>query len=165
MRVSGKDKEEFNKSLCELLENSFKNINKRDEKGKTILHYAVRIPDQKTVKLLVEKGADVNATDSRGFTPLHCAALAKRLENVKVLIRSGAEVNATEGISKYSPLHFACIVGAERIIKELIKAGASVNQLNKFGITPMYWLKDNEKNKEVRKFLEKQGEGYTRDMR
>ncbi|MDR2831554.1 MAG: ankyrin repeat domain-containing protein [Rickettsiales bacterium] len=49
MRFSGKDKKKFNKSLKELLENSFKNIYERDKKGRTILHYAVGISDQKTV--------------------------------------------------------------------------------------------------------------------
>ncbi|WP_265036832.1 ankyrin repeat domain-containing protein [Wolbachia endosymbiont (group A) of Anomoia purmunda] len=117
---------------------------------------------RKKVSFLVKKGANVNATDNRGFTPLHWAVSAKRLENVKELIREGAEVNATEGMSKYTPLHLACMVWAERIIKELVKAGAAVNQPDKFGNAPMYWLMDNEKNKEVKKFLEKQG-GVVRD--
>ncbi|MFP3020177.1 MAG: ankyrin repeat domain-containing protein, partial [Wolbachia sp.] len=162
MRFSKEKREAFNKSFYELLENSFKNINEKDEKGETILHKAARMSTRKKVSFLVRKGADVNATDNRGFTPLHWAVSAKRLENVKELIREGAEVNATEGMSKYTPLHLACMVWAERIIKELVKAGAAVNQPDKFGNAPMYWLMDNEKNKEVKKFLEKQG-GVVRD--
>ncbi|WP_341816885.1 ankyrin repeat domain-containing protein [Wolbachia endosymbiont (group A) of Agelastica alni] len=162
MRFSEEKREAFNKSFYELLENSFKNINEKDEKGETILHKAARMSTRKKVSFLIRKGADVNARDNRGFTPLHWAVSAKRLENVKVLIGSEAEVNATEGMSKYTPLHLACMVWAERIIKELVKAGAAVNQPDKFGNTPMYWLMDNEKNKEVKKFLEKQG-GVVRD--
>ncbi|MFP3024795.1 MAG: ankyrin repeat domain-containing protein, partial [Wolbachia sp.] len=56
-------KEAFNKSVKELLENSYKNIYERNEKGRTVLHYAV---DAKTVRLLVEKGANVNAADVEG---------------------------------------------------------------------------------------------------
>lgn len=162
MKFSRKDKNAFNKSLNGLLKNSFKNINKVDNKGKTILHRAVRISNQETVKLLIEKGAEINATDDQGFTPLHSAALAKRLGNVKELIRSGADMDAAEGISKDSPLHFACMVGAERVIKELIKVGAKINQENKFGQTPMYCLLDKEKNKRARKFMKEQG-GIIRD--
>ncbi|MBA8769798.1 ankyrin repeat domain-containing protein [Wolbachia pipientis] len=157
MRFSKEKRKAFNKSFYELLDNSFKNINEKDEKGKTILHKAAKMSTRKKVSFLVRKGADVNARDNRGFTPLHWAVSEKRLENVKELIRSEAEVNATEGMSKYTPLHLACIVGAESVIKELVKARVDVNQPDKFGNTPMYWLLENEKNKKAREFLEKQG--------
>ncbi|MBA8757686.1 ankyrin repeat domain-containing protein [Wolbachia pipientis] len=157
MRFSKEKRKAFNKSFYELLDNSFKNINEKDEKGETILHKAAKMSTRKKVSFLVRKGADVNARDNRGFTPLHWAVSEKRLENVKELIRSEAEVNATEGMSKYTPLHLACIVGAESVIKELVKARVDVNQPDKFGNTPMYWLLENEKNKKAREFLEKQG--------
>ncbi|WP_353282416.1 ankyrin repeat domain-containing protein [Wolbachia endosymbiont (group A) of Myopa testacea] len=159
MRFSKEKRETFNKSFYELLKNSFKNINEKDEKGETILHKAARMSTREKVSFLVKKGADVNARDNKGFTPLHWAVLAKRLENVKVLMEEGAEVNVTEGMT---PLHLACMVGAESIIKVLVKAGASVNQSDKFGNAPMYWLLENEKNKKAREFLEKQG-GIVRD--
>ncbi|MDX5496068.1 MAG: ankyrin repeat domain-containing protein [Wolbachia endosymbiont of Nomada fabriciana] len=162
MRFSKEKREAFNKSFYELLDNSFKNINEKDEKGETILHKAAKMSTRKKVSFLVRKGADVNARDNKGFTPLHWGALAKRLENVKELTRSGAEINAIEYGSKHTALHLACMVGAESIIKVLVKAGAAINQQSKFGCTPMYWLLDNEKNKEARKFLEKQG-GIVRD--
>ena len=113
MRFSKEKRKAFNKSFYELLKNSFKNINEKDEKGETILHKAARMSTREKVSFLVKKGADVNATDDRSFTPLHWAVSAKCLENVKELIRSGAEVNATEGMSKYTPLHLACIVGCD----------------------------------------------------
>ena len=59
MKFSRKDEKqegkEFNNSWKELLQNSFENINKRDKKGETILHYAVGISDQKSVRLLIKK--------------------------------------------------------------------------------------------------------------
>ncbi|MFP3022070.1 MAG: ankyrin repeat domain-containing protein, partial [Wolbachia sp.] len=60
MRFSKEKREAFNKSFYELLENSFKNINEKDEEGETVLHHAVKISDRKTVKLLIEKGAKTN---------------------------------------------------------------------------------------------------------
>jgi ankyrin repeat protein len=60
MRFDAKNKEEFNKP--------FEDINKKDKKGRTALHYAVGNSDTKTVRLLIEKGTDVNAADV-GATP------------------------------------------------------------------------------------------------
>lgn len=167
MKFSEEKREAFNKLFYELLENSFKNINEKDEKGETVLHQAVEISDYKTVRLLIKKGAEVNARDKKGYTPLHCAVFAKSLENVKVLLREGAEVNATQYVSGCTPLHSACKIGGAgiEIIKELVKAGAAVNQLNKYGATPMYYIWESEKyrlcdskeSEKARKFFGKQG--------
>ncbi|WP_434732644.1 ankyrin repeat domain-containing protein [Wolbachia endosymbiont of Zygogramma bicolorata] len=173
MRFSEEKREAFNKSFYELLKNSFKNINEKDEKGETVLHHAVEISDRKTVKLLIEKGAEINARDKKGYTPLHCAVFARSLENIKVLVRGGAEVNATQYIGGCAPLHSACRIGAGiAIIRELVKAGAAVNQLDKYGATPMYYiweserygLWDNGENEKARKFLGKQG-GITKSRK
>lgn len=68
-------KELFNIKLRGLLEDSSYEINKKDN---TILHQAVRYPNYKTIKLLIEKGADVNAKDESGITPLHEAVFCGR---------------------------------------------------------------------------------------
>ncbi|MGL9779666.1 MAG: ankyrin repeat domain-containing protein [Wolbachia sp.] len=173
MKFSEEKREAFNKSFYELLENSFKNINEKDEKGETVLHHAVEISDRKTVKLLIEKGAEINARDKKGYTPLHCAVFVRSLESVKVLIRGGGEINATKYINGCAPLHSACRIGAGiAIIKELVKAGAAVNQQGKYGATPMYYiweserygLWDNGENEKARKFLGKQG-GITKSRK
>ncbi|QVU16057.1 MULTISPECIES: ankyrin repeat domain-containing protein [unclassified Wolbachia] len=157
----------FSKSkfFKEVSSNGFKNINKRNEEGETILHQAVEISDYKTVRLLIKKGAEVNARDKNGYTPLHCAVFAKSLENVKVLLRSGVEVNATQYVTGCTPLHSACKIGGVEIIKELVKAGAEVNQLNKYGATPMYYIWESEKyrlcdskeSEKASKFLREKG--------
>ncbi|WP_353285693.1 ankyrin repeat domain-containing protein [Wolbachia endosymbiont (group A) of Gastracanthus pulcherrimus] len=166
MKFSKEKRESFSKFFKEVSSNRFKNINKRNEEGETILHQAVEISDYKTVRLLIEKGAEINARDKKGYTPLHCAVFAKSLENVKVLLRLGAEINATQYISGCTPLHSACKIGAGvEIIKELVKAGAEVNQLNKYGATPMYYiwesekyrLCDSEESKKASKFLREKG--------
>ncbi|MDR2045409.1 MAG: hypothetical protein LBP77_00130 [Rickettsiales bacterium] len=65
MRFSKEKREAFNKSFYELLENSFKNINEKDEKGETILHKVARMSTREKVSFLVKKGADVRPTDSK----------------------------------------------------------------------------------------------------
>ncbi|WP_253303097.1 ankyrin repeat domain-containing protein [Wolbachia endosymbiont of Phyllotreta cruciferae] len=131
-----------------LLENSFKNIYERDEKGRTALHYAV---DAKTVKLLVEKGANVNAADARGYTALHLAVTEKRLETVRELIKSGGNVNAEEYGNKCTPLHLACMVGKVEIVEELVEAGAEIEQADKFGMIAMDYAKNSKEVTEVLK--------------
>ncbi|WP_264685641.1 MULTISPECIES: ankyrin repeat domain-containing protein [unclassified Wolbachia] len=140
------DKKE--KSAKELLENSYKNIYERDEKGRTALHYAVEV---KTVELLVEKGANVNAADVKGYTALHLAVTEKRLETVRELIKSGADVNAEEYRNKCTPLHLACMVGKVEIVEELVKAGAEIEQADKFGMTAMDYAKNSKEVTEVLK--------------
>ncbi len=166
MKFSREKRESFSKFFKEVSSNGFKNINKRNEEGETILHQAVEISNYKTVRLLIKKGAEISARDKNGYTPLHCAVFAKSLENVKALLRSGAEVNATQYVSGCTPLHSACKIAAKaEIIKELVKAGAVVNQLNKYGSTPMYYIWESEKyclwnsgeNEKASKFLREQG--------
>ncbi|WP_253302162.1 ankyrin repeat domain-containing protein [Wolbachia endosymbiont of Psylliodes chrysocephala] len=133
-----------------LLENSFKNIYERDEKGRTALHYAV---EAKTVRLLVEKGVNVNAADVGGYTALHLAVTEKRLEIVRELIKSGGNVNAEEYGNKCTPLHLACMVGEKEIVEELVKAGAEIEQADKFGMTAIDYAKNS---KEITKILKKE---------
>ncbi|NIM18171.1 MAG: hypothetical protein GTO45_39725, partial [Candidatus Aminicenantes bacterium] len=50
------------------------NVNKKDEFGRTPLHYAALRGKTGEVQQLLEKKADVNAKDNYQFTPLHYAA-------------------------------------------------------------------------------------------
>jgi len=149
MRFSKRSKEEFNKWWKELVESSFENINKRDKKERTILHYAVGILDPKKVRLLIQKGANVNVADAGQYRPLHLAVMGQRLENTKELIKAGVEVNAVERSSKFAALHLACMVAEVKIVEELVKAGANVEQKDKFGKTPMYYARNNKEIKEA----------------
>lgn len=160
VKFSRKEKEEFNKLWKELLENSFESVNKKDKKGRTILHYAVTVLDQRAVKLLIKKGADINASDVGQYRPLHLAVMEQRLWNTKELIRAGVEVNAAERHGKHTPLHFACMVGGVEIVKELVKAGGDAEQKDRFGKTPMYYAKNSKGVMEVldNNIAKKQGE-------
>lgn len=57
VKFSKKEREEFNKSWKEVLDNSIENINKKDTKGRTILHYAVGMPDPKKSEVINQKGS------------------------------------------------------------------------------------------------------------
>lgn len=97
---------ELKKRLAELSENSFENINSKDENGNTALHSAAELSSAKTVKLLIEKGADVNSKNNQGEIPLHRAAYRGKVKNVKEIIKAGSDVNAVDKFGR-SPLYYA----------------------------------------------------------
>ncbi|WP_264719179.1 ankyrin repeat domain-containing protein [Wolbachia endosymbiont (group A) of Lasioglossum morio] len=149
VKFSKKEREEFNKSWKEVLDNPIENINKKDTKGRTILHYAVGMLDPKKVRLLIKKGADINVADAGQYRPLHLAVMGQRLENTKELIKAEVDVNAVERSSKFAPLHLACMVSEIKIVEELVKAGANIEQKDKFGKTPMDYARNNKEIIEV----------------
>ncbi len=86
-------------------------VNARDNKGYTPLHWALRIHSDneaiEAAELLIVKGADMNAKDNKfGFTPLHWTVESGKTELAEFLITKGADVNARDKCG-YTPLHWA----------------------------------------------------------
>ena len=69
-------------------------VNAKDKKGRTPLHYAATHGHKKIVELLIANGVDVNAKDDRDATPLHGAASVGHKEIAELLVAKGADVNA-----------------------------------------------------------------------
>lgn len=129
--------------LKKLLEKDPKQINKRDEKGDTLLHNAAYSPKQSTeiVAYLISMGADVNAKGDLGATPLFSAVALDKctLEMVSLLISKGANVNIKDNEGS-TPLDCAIRSYCSPVIIEfLIKNGADVNAASPTGDTPLYW--------------------------
>lgn len=143
----------FERFIEEFLDNPFKDINERIEKGRTVLHYAAQLSDVGIVRLLIEQGANVNARDDRGETALHIAAFAGKAKNAKALIEKGAEVNAKSN-NKAVPLHLACLGRRIKTIEVLINAEGDTSAIDKFGCSPLNYAKIYPK---VTSYLEKKG--------
>jgi ankyrin repeat protein len=87
--------------------------------GEMLLHYAVKMGQVETAKLLIQAGADVNCRiEGNNVTPLMWAASGVQTEMVKFSLASGADVNATDDQGR-TPLAWADKSNKEMI--ELLK--------------------------------------------
>jgi len=119
---------------------------KRDEKGRNILHLAVIKYHTDLVSALLKAGADPNVKDFEGKTPLHYAVITarKRFPNTAIIIallKAGANPNLQDNNGN-TPLHytFAKNFYLEKFkvknTKVLLSNGANPNIKNKKGETP-----------------------------
>ena len=65
-------------------------VDARDIRGQTPLHYAVQCKRTETIDLLVARGSRVRAIDTNGCTVLHCAVMHNNVAAIKRLLELGA---------------------------------------------------------------------------
>ena len=105
------DNREHPEEILRLLELGA-DINVRNYKGKTGLHYAAKAGFLNVINLLIEKGADLDATDKNGETPLFDAIRStikdgeKQRAAIEVLLVKGANPNFKNG-KGLTPLQIA----------------------------------------------------------
>jgi hypothetical protein len=81
-------------------------VNVKDKRGFTPLHWASISGHKEAVELLIDNGADVNAMKGGGGTPLSYAASWGHKEIAELLIANGADVNVKDAFSE-TPLDVA----------------------------------------------------------
>ena len=85
-----KDEVKMNQ-IVDLLKGAGAYVNKRNRFGATPLHYAF---NEKTIAVLLQRGADVRALDNRGMTPLHQLAFTSGLPSkmsFQLMLQAGAD--------------------------------------------------------------------------
>jgi ankyrin repeat protein/mono/diheme cytochrome c family protein len=100
-------------------------LNVRDERGNTALHWAALASNERIVAQLLEAGFDARVTNRAGATPLHYGVGNERV--VSLLLKAGANPNA-RSVAGGTPLHAAA--GRPESfaqIKRLVEAGAEAD--------------------------------------
>jgi uncharacterized protein len=142
-------------ALAEVLIQTGVNVNAKDGKGDTPLHYVGK--SEKIAGLLLSKGAKVNVRNKNGTTPLHNVFGEKTAGVIRLLIDAGAEVNARDQ-EQMTPLHFAANSGKAEITELLIRSGADINARSNQNWTPLHY---GASNLEVTKKLIQAGADLT----
>lgn len=94
----------------------------RDARGDTVLHYAARQNGAEAVEALLSAGMDIDARNDDGATPLHLAAGAEHgLGAVSTLLQAGADPNVTDNLGR-TPLQWAKTTGWEDNAEALRRA-------------------------------------------
>jgi ankyrin repeat protein len=101
-------------------------VNAKDDRSLTALHWAAKEGRLDVVETLIRNGADVNVETDYGATALWlCASSSDNPEIARLLIKSGASVECRgEGMT---PLIAACLHSKPNAARLLVESGARVN--------------------------------------
>jgi ankyrin repeat protein len=119
-------------------------VEQRDKQGLTPLALAVLRNDERSVKLLLEKGASSNHLREIGSTrdlkgKIHTAIEAGNENVVRLLLVMGVDVEErTEDRLRHTPLLWACSTGKSAIAKILVAQGADVKACSEQGWTVLH---------------------------
>lgn len=109
-------------------------VNARDNKGNTPLHYAT--VSRGMTELLLRSGANPNLTNDDGETPLHFASYGSEIGAIDELLSNGADPGIADRNGD-TPLHFAVSWDDEYAAKALLAYGAKTGVTNRLGMTPL----------------------------
>lgn len=98
----------------------FGDVNALNERGMSLLHYAVIFNNQEIFNLLLDHYININICDSHGDTALHYCVINNRVGFLKSLIRHNAIINIKNNEGQ-TPLYKACALGRENLVDLLLE--------------------------------------------
>lgn len=102
----------------------------QDEKGNSLLHYAVESGNQTLVNFILKDGVNPNITNLENKTPLHLAATSNKPLIISALVNNKANINARDKYGN-TPLLLACGNYKNRsAIRKLLKLNADITLKN-----------------------------------
>ncbi|MFB3895812.1 MAG: ankyrin repeat domain-containing protein [bacterium] len=114
---------------------SKKDINAKDQQGRTALMLAAKKGDFNQVQKLIRKKAAVNVWDNRGWTPLMFAIPDTTIMNL--LIQKQADINAMTRTQE-TPLMLAVVHGDIPAVELLLDNKANPDVQDQYGRTALY---------------------------
>ncbi|XP_065344909.1 ankyrin-3-like [Cloeon dipterum] len=130
-------------------------VDLKDKKGWTALHYAARynqVPE--IVEMLLDHGADVNLCDKYGRTALSIVASDNPVPKLfEKLLDKGADLNF-ENVVGMTPLHLVARRRNPALLQNLIDHGAEVNLQNRIGWSALHFAAEKGLHEMVQKLLD-----------
>ncbi len=111
-------------------------INVKDEKGRSLLHWAVACKQREIFDYLIDKEININDLDKDGASPLSMAVRFNNEEYLRLLVRLQKN---DDWISSLGPglMETATLNKNKSMLEILLGYGIDVNSLNKRGSTPL----------------------------
>lgn len=100
-------------SLNEYLETG--DINITNERGMSLLHYAIVFNNDEIFNLLLDNYININIVDNHGDTPAHYCVINNRMGFLKTLIRKECDLSIKNN-DGHTPLFKACALGRENMV-------------------------------------------------
>lgn len=111
-------------------------IDKKDFRGRSLLHWAVACKKKNIFDFLINKGIDLNSVDHFKRTPIHVAVQFNNATYLDYLIQLQANDHWKSDHGS-SLLELATLNKNEYAIKKLVNLGVNVNSTNNRGSTPL----------------------------
>ena len=151
--------------LVSLLVEAGADVNRRDSKGNTALHYACASNDDRlsTIEYFLSMNQFlVNEPGWRGQSPLNVACRQTNFTAVKCLLQHGADVNYCSDYALL-PLHVACEHSTPDVLNCLLEHGADINTLGYRKMTCLHYaaLNAQHADKLVEHLLRKGRSNYS----
>ena len=106
-------------ALREYLEKN--DVNALNERGISLIHYAIVFNNQEALNLLIDNFIDINIKDSHGDTPAHYCVINNRLGFLKTLLRHNADISIKNNDGQ-TVLYKACALGREKMISLFLES-------------------------------------------
>ena len=133
-----------------------RNINQRNNLGRTPLISAIGNKSFEVAKLLVESGTDIDIRDIFGNPAILYAIEKKSIDIVKLLIENGADINIQTYGGNSTLLMAAVSTKSLDMVKLLIENGANINMGSKNAYTPLMYSASNN-SLDIAKYLIEKG--------
>ncbi|MCQ2817639.1 MAG: protein kinase [archaeon] len=149
------DKDSFIETVKKILKNKG-DLNYKDERGFSALHYACDEGNLKIVDILIKASVDLNIKTMDKKTPLHFASINGYFDISKLLVESGASLDSFDN-EKNTPLHFCALNGHVELLKFFLEQLPNAEIKNIYEKTPLDYAKTEEIKNIISEYIYKKG--------